>query len=247
MRLDFYHWGYQCPLNDEMLRLLARYADRLELHIHDITGNPGLAMEQRMFFPTLAVAEGRRRYFAPLTVRFLDALCSGLLPEELPYRPKLGRTPVEAAVRPIRRENCTLAGRCTGRERPTGCMKKAGFLQAMGLEVFGFQHLRGTTLLGGAEYVPSLQVPYPIPKDNETAFLTCVYCTDNRYDGKTAPLRTLEAFLSSRYRRVCAVCDEAGIFPNGDLAFFLGNGYRDRGVVSVEPGYCTLHLMEKQI
>ena len=106
-------------------------------------------------------------------------------------------------------------------------------------------HIRGQELLGGAEYLPANCVPYDVPKQEDTAFLTCLYGSDEDYDYKSAPLRTLEEYLAEKYRRILAVSDEKGVFPNGDLSFFLRNGYRDAGVIIQEPGYCTLHLVEK--
>lgn len=36
-------------------------------------------------------------------------------------------------------------------------------------------------------------------------------------------------------------------FPNGYKEFFERNGYSDDGVISVEQGYCELHLMSKEL
>jgi len=38
-----------------------------------------------------------------------------------------------------------------------------------------------------------------------------------------------------------------GVFPNGDMAFFKRNGYSDMGIVAKEEGYCTLHMMSKNL
>lgn len=62
MKLDFYYFSYQCPLNGDMLRLLEPYRDRLDIHTHDIANDFALAREQRMFFPTLTVLDGTRRF-----------------------------------------------------------------------------------------------------------------------------------------------------------------------------------------
>ena len=101
MRLDFYYWAAMCPLNMEMLALLQAYSSRLEIHPYDISRQPDLAGRLRMFYPTLSVVNHRQRYFAPLRREFLERLCQGELPRQVPYRPALGRTPVAGTVLPI--------------------------------------------------------------------------------------------------------------------------------------------------
>ncbi len=36
MKLDFYYFSYQCPLNDDMIRLLNEYKDRIDICLHDM-------------------------------------------------------------------------------------------------------------------------------------------------------------------------------------------------------------------
>lgn len=112
----------------------------------------------------------------------------------------------------------------------------------------GFLHTdeRGN-LLGGAEYLPSMLVPYDIPHSEDAAFITCVYLSDAEYDYKSAPIKALEQYLRKTYARVFAVTDEKGVFPNGDLAFFTRNGYRDNGVIFEDQAYCKLHLVSKDL
>lgn len=75
------------------------------------------------------------------------------------------------------------------------------------------------------------------------AFLTCLYLSSRDYDYKALPLKALENHLKKDY----AVSDELGVFPNGNLEWFLEQGYADEGILSVEPGYCTLHLVCKSL
>ena len=115
-------------------------------------------------------------------------------------------------------------------------------------EPYGFIHKdESGHLIGGAEYLPSIIVPYDILHDVNTAFITCVYMSDSEWDYKTAPLQALEHYLSGQYKKVIAIADENGIFPNGDLKFFLRNGYRDEGIVYEDINYCSLHLVSKQL
>ena len=65
-------------------------------------------------------------------------------------------------------------------------------------------------------------------------------------DAKTAPLQALENHLKDKYKKVIVISDEKGNFPNGDISFFIQNGYLDCGIVLKED-YCVLHLMEKYL
>lgn len=39
MVLDFYYFSYQCPLNDNMIRLLNEYRDKIDINLYDISNN----------------------------------------------------------------------------------------------------------------------------------------------------------------------------------------------------------------
>lgn len=247
MKLDFYYWNYMCPLNHEMIQLLKEYRSQLEISFHDITDNRQLAKEMRMFYPTLTVINETHRHYSPLTRSFLDSLCTGIIPQELPYRPVSGEKEYIGSIVAITPENYSTAGCCTGKNCPENCRKKLSSPQYNHMPVLGFMNTDECGLLGGVEYMPSLLVPYHIPRDQTTAFITCIYLSDPKYDYKSPCLRTLEKYLSGKYQKIIVISDETGVFPNGDLHFFLKNGYGDCGIVAWEKDYCTLHLMEKVI
>ena len=72
MVLDFYYFSYQCPLNDNMIRLLNEYRDKIDINLYDISNNHLLAGEMKMFFPTLIVLDKKKRYYSPLRKSFLE-------------------------------------------------------------------------------------------------------------------------------------------------------------------------------
>ena len=113
-------------------------------------------------------------------------------------------------------------------------------------EVIGFMNVDGNSVLGGAEFYPSLYVPYDIPKAEDIAFITCGYLSDEDYDYKSALLKALENYLSQQYKYVEVITDEIGTFPDGNLDFFKQHAYHDDGV-SFEDAYCKLHLMSKKL
>lgn len=248
MKIDFYYYSIQCPLNETMMQLLDKYKDKLEIHFHDISQESALAKELGMFYPTLTILNGQRRYYSPLRSSFLKQAALGIYPDERPYLPKLSSNAVTKQVVPLTNENIRLACDCCGFPTDTSCAEKERFLRSCGQKIYGFLHTdeRGN-LLGGAEYLPSMLVPYNIPHSEDAAFITCVYLSDAEYDYKSAPIKALEQYLRKTYARVFAVTDEKGVFPNGDLAFFTRNGYRDNGVIFEDQAYCKLHLVSKYL
>lgn len=244
MKVEFYYWGMQCPVNGYSLTLLEQYRDRLDISCSDITGKPELAKSLGMFYPFLTIAQGKR-YFAPLRPAMLDAFVKGELPEERPYRPALSSTAVTGRLEYLTRENLPIACQCTGMD--CGTCGKENWMGQSGENIFGVLNLREDQLLGGAEYLPSLLVPYDMPKGEDIAFLTCLYCSDPAGDYKSAPLAELEMYLRGKYRFLEVVSDELGVFPNGNLSFFMRRGYQYCGLLREEPGYCRLHLLRKEL
>ncbi|MCM1040729.1 MAG: hypothetical protein NC434_15540 [Ruminococcus sp.] len=247
MKIDFYYWNYMCPLNYEMIELLKKYQTQLEIHFHDITNNKQLAKQLRIFYPTLAIINDTYRHYSPITPQFLDSLCAGVIPEDIPYKPNLGEKEFIGKIIPITRKNYSIAGCCTGKNCLENCIRKMSSPLYDQLPILGFMNIDSDILLGGVEYIPSIYVPYDIPGEKTTAFITCVYLSDTQYDYKSPCLRALEEYLSGDYKKILVISDETGIFPNGNLNFFKKNGYDDLGILTCEKNYCTLHLMSKKI
>lgn len=247
LKIDFYYWDMQCPINYEMLRLLEKYNKLFEITFHNVKDNFVIAKQQKLFFPTLTVVDGVKRYFSPISERFLESLLKNQYPVEKPFILKHGREKYTGEIKALTEETIGIAGMCTGRNCSENCQKKHDLLRDYCFDIFGFINVEGEQLLGGVEYVPSMIVPYDVPKDDDVAFLTCVYRSSERYDYKSAPLEALEGYLKGKYSRIISISDENGTFPNGDLKWFLDNGFRDEGVISSEPGYCKLHLVSKNI
>lgn len=247
MKIEFYYWDMQCPINNEMLILLKKYSKYFEITFHNVKDDFEIARQHQLFFPTLTVVDGVNRYFSPISDKFLDSLLNNQYPEEKPFIIKHGREKYTGEIIPLTEKYIEVAGTCTGRNCSISCKKKYVFLKDYGLDILGFINVEGNKLLGGVEYVPSKIVPYDIPKAEDIAFLTCAYLSSDRYDYKSASLKALEEYLKDKYSKIIAISDEVGTFPNGDLKWFLDNGFRDDGVISYEPGYCRLHLVSKII
>lgn len=150
------------------------------------------------------------------------------------------------SIIPLTNRNCHIASQCSGGCNADSSKRKASFLQQSKQEIYGFLNIdKDNHLLGGVEYIPTMLVPYDIPKNKDSAFITCIYNCDNTYDYKSKPLQELENYLCKEYKDIYVISDEDSTFPNGNLEFFIRNGYKDLGVVSEEINYCKLHLLRK--
>lgn len=176
MRLDFYYYSYQCPLNDNMLQLLAKYEDKIDIRYYDISDDFDLAKKMNIFFPTLTVLDAEKRYYSPIYKDFLEQVVAGEYPKEKPYLPVLSNKIVTKHIEPLTENNIFIACDCCANKTENNWCEKVKFLKLHSLEPFGFIHTDDDKrLLGGAEYLPSTVVPYDIPRDKQTAFLTCTY------------------------------------------------------------------------
>lgn len=248
MTLDFYYFSYQCPLNDNMIQLLNEYRDKIEINLYDISNDRLLAREMSIFFPTLIVLDKEKRYYSPLRKNFLDQVINGIYPEEKPFLPTISQTFTREVIEPLYIDKLEIACDCCGDKTRENCEKKTDFLKQYNLDIYGFIHRNmNGELVGGVEYLPANVIPYDIPHDNDTAFLTCAYMTDSIYDYKSAPLMELERYLSCEYKKLIAISDEKGVFPNGDLRFFINNGFEDEGIIFEDENYCRLHIVTKNL
>lgn len=244
MKIDFYYWGSMCPISAEILDVINRYKSKVNTNTYEISNDLSACKNKKIYFPFLTIINDINRYYRPINDKFMEELASGIIPVEKPYIPKLGTESVTKTIKAITKENYNIASQCTSRVNCLGCEMKIKMYDSINEGIYGFMNVNGNSLLGGVEFVPSNLVPYDIPRIGETVFITCIYLSNEDYDYKSAPLMALEDYLKNKYKKVLVISDEIGIFPNGNLDFFLKNNYKDEAIV-FEDDYCKLHLMSK--
>lgn len=248
MKIDFYYWSYQCPINSETLELLDEYKDRFDISTYNIEENFELAKKQRMFFPFLTVVNGKERYKAPINKKLLDKILNGEMHIEKPHVIDFGNKKYKGDIVPLTKDNISsVSKKCTITNCCDSCDKKAIFLSKYCDDIFGYLNTEDGKIIGGVEYIPTNYVPYDIPKSKDYAFITCLYHSSTEYDYKHHPFIELEKYLKNKYKKIYAITDEVGTFPNGDLKWFLEHGFVDEGIVANEENYCNLHLVCKSI
>lgn len=248
MKIDFYYWNYQCPINHENIMLLNEFKSNFEINFYDISTNPQVAKDNNIYFPFLTVFNDTIRWRGPLKKEVIEQIKNGEEISETPYIINFSRQEFYGEIVELNDSNIHLISNgCTMNNCLVSCTKKKEFLSKVCNDFYGYLHLNNGKVVGGAEYIPSLRVPYNIPKDERTAFLTCIYHSSEKFDYKTYPLKKLEQKLSEKYEYIIAISDEHGNFPNGNLEWFLNHGYIDNGIISIEEDYCKLHLVSKEL
>jgi len=123
-------------------------------------------------------------------------------------------------------------------------------LRETGLKNLGYLHFYEGICVGGAEFLPSKEVPYPVPdKRDDNAFLTCSYLSDDKKDYRTHPLeRHIGELPALGFRTLSVAASERVVFPNGPLEWFTRKGFEDKGVLFEEELHeATIHHLQLRL
>lgn len=109
-------------------------------------------------------------------------------------------------------------------------------LDEIGAKNLGYLHVVDGRCVGGAEFLPSTKVPYPIPDKRKTnAFLTCSYLSDGKHDYRSHPLDALTDDLRRQgYDTLSVASSDCLVFPNGPSSWFRAKGFADCGKLASE-------------
>jgi hypothetical protein len=241
--LKFFYFGYQCPHNAYLLARIKTLAWResAPLHIFDLREDASVAEEYEVFVPTMLIVNDDHRWCGPFSKE--DALAM-LNDEELTPRrfPWHGTNElIEGDLVGVTSESVlSTCEPCLGTDDIGLCRGKSEWVHEMleseGVDNLGYLHLVDGQCVGGAEYLPSTMVPYPVPdKRKENAFLTCSYASNGDRDYRTFPLRMLIDDLGKRgYEALSVAAAREGVYPNGPTAWFEHLGFEDKGHLATE-------------
>lgn len=241
--LKFFYLGNQCPHNCYLLARIKTLAwqERVKLHLFDIWNDPGTCEEYRIFSPTMLLVNDRHRLHGPFTAERVLALLSDEDVEPRAYSVAQSDDVVRGDLSPITPESVLATGAtCAGADDSGLCMGKSEWvrevLEATGLKHLGYTHAYNGVCVGGAEFLPSRIVPYPIPdKRDDNAFLTCSYLSDEKKDYRTHPLERLSEDLRDRgFDTLSVAASKDVVFPNGPISWFERKGFIDRGILVTE-------------
>ncbi len=233
MNIDFYYWGDQCPFNSINIKQLNKLQEleNFDINYYDFSSTTELAKDKSFFSPTFTIINNSFRWTGPLWDSDIEKLKMGILPTRFVIDAIDGSVIIEKDLIKLNKLNSIfIKDKCTSSQCEKECLKKSEWLGKLevkyNLDFLGILHVEKNRCIGGAEFIPSLETPYNIPKSDEIAFLTCIYSSDSYFDFKDYPLRELEKLLfEAGFNKLCGIASEYRTFPNGTLNWFLDRGF----------------------
>lgn len=256
IKIDFYYWGDQCPHNSKMRQLLNSFSldQRCTIHLFDISRDHRVAKDLNIFSPNMLVIDNKIRWHGPISKETFESILNGIIPKATPYTVKMSKNIINGDIKDLRPETiidtCML---CSSSKETIYCNEKGNWIKdtmdSSKLIHLGKLHYLNKVCIGGAEFVPSMVVPYPIPRAKDVAFLTCSFTSSEEGDYRSYPLLELERELPKLgFKSIIAVASENTPFPNGPLDWFLDNGYIDLGFIyNEERHFAKMHLVKKDL
>ena len=256
MKIDFYFWGDQCPHNflirDRLKEL--RDNDTYNLNLVDISQDFKIAEDLNIYSPNLIIFDNDYRWNGPITMEIIRDFEKGIKPDRKPYFVEPSRHRITGELKPLTEDTVGDSYKpCAASRGRSCCALKAEWVKSIkdqyGLDSLGYLHYVKGECVGGAEFVPSLIVPYSIPRGQHSAFITCVFVSDEHADYRSHPLEQLEKSLPGMgFNEVLVIASEDVVFPNGPLSWFTQRGYEDQGVVNFEGNdHARMHLLKKKL
>ncbi len=256
IKIDFYYWEDQCPHNYKIRSLLSTLVSdkRCKINLFDISKNHKIAQYLNIFSPNMIVIDDNLRWHGPISMDSLESILNGIIPKVRPYNVKISNNIIIGDIKDLTEETiidtCDL---CSSSKKNVYCNEKGNWIKTLrekyNLPYIGKLHYLNKVCIGGAEFVPSVAVPYPIPKAEDIAFLTCSFASSEDGDYKTYPLQKLEEELPNLgFNSIIVVASENTPFPNGPLDWFLDKGYMDLGFIyNEERHFAKMHLVKKDL
>lgn len=256
-RLQFLHFGMQCPHHERLIQTVteAARATGITPEITDFSGRPDVCAEHNIYSPTLLLVNGKHRWNGPFNRQNVLDLLEDAPPTRPLYAPGTGTVEFAGELVPVGVATIeATCETCFGSSDRSLCRAKSAWvgnvLRRTGLPHLGFLSMDGGRCVGGAEFLPIEEIPYPItggkPGD---AFITCSYATQPDFDFKSQPLRRLLAFLKeSGFRRAFMIASVGVVFPNGPVDWYQARGFNDLGKVAYEEDeHAELHLLRQDL
>ncbi|MCK4257855.1 MAG: hypothetical protein KAX49_02695 [Halanaerobiales bacterium] len=254
-QIDFFYWADQCPYNSIIRKLLIplKNDSQYSIHTYNLSNHPQLAKKLNIYSPTLLVFNNRVRWNGSITKNIIEKISKGDIPERKAYVVNNGKDLISGITKPLTEKTILETYKPCGCSKKSSCIEKAIWIKYLRnkyrIPHLGILHYFQGVCVGGAEFVPSLAVPYSIPKREDIAFLTCSFLSDDKADFRSLPLQALEDELPSYgFKYLIAIASEEVVFPNGTLQWFIDRGYVDLGQIYYEErDFARMHLIKKNL
>jgi len=242
--LKFFFFGYQCPHNAYLLARIKTIAfqESAHLQIHDISNDGPTCEKYRIFSPTMLLVNDKYRWHGPFSRETVLEMLDEDIARPKAYSVRQSDEAVTGELVAITSKSVlSTCQPCIGSDDSGLCWGKSewveSILRSSGRPHIGYLHFHEGKCVGGAEFLPSRMVPYPIPdKMDDDAFLTCSYLSDAKRDFRSHPLAKLEDDLRAwGFRTLSVAASNDVVFPNGPVNWFEKRGFKDKGTLVTEP------------
>jgi hypothetical protein len=257
MNLKFFYFGNQCPHNCYLLARVKTIAwqEHVPLQLFDLTEDPSPCEKYRIFSPNLLIINDKYRLHGPFTKDRVHALLDDENTEPLDCSVRQSDVVVRGDLRPITAQSVlSTSDACAGVDDEGLCRGKSEWvgrvLKENGLKHVGYLHFLDGKCVGGAEFLPSNIVPYPIAdKHPDDAFLTCSYVSNDKKDYRTRPLeRLIEDLKAWTFRTLSVAASVDSVFPNGPTKWFEKKGFEDKGLLIKEEMHgAEIHYLQLRL
>lgn len=225
------------------------------LQLFDITTDHEAARQYQVFSPTMVIVNDKYRWHGPFSKELIVSMLEDEPIEPRAFVVEQSAEEVRGELAPIDVDSVLMTcAPCMNSEDSNFCRGKAEWigerLKETGMADLGFVHIVDGRCVGGAEFLPSTHVPYPIPdKRRDNAFLTCSYVSDDKRDFRGYPLDALMKSLRERgFKTLSTVASTDGVFPNGPVQWFERRGFVDKGfLIREELHRAELHHLQLEL
>ena len=252
--LKFFYFGNQCPHNAYLLARIKTIAwqERIRLHLFDVSKDEETCRKYSIFSPTMILVNDKYRWHGEFSKESILEMLEDEGVDPVAEAISQSDDAVRGNLVPITPDSVLqTCVPCINVEDRGLCLGKSEWVRDMlretGLKNLGYLHFLDGKCVGGAEFLPSKKVPYPIPdKRDDNAYLTCSFVSDDRKDYRTYPLERLKGELrGSGFRTMSVAASEKVVFPNGPTAWFTKRGFVDKGILFEEKMHrATIHFLQ---
>jgi hypothetical protein len=234
--LLYLHYDGQCPWHLWMKKRVENAASELECNVEivDLTRNPEVAEQYRVFFPFMTIIRDEIRTPGPVPARELVRMAREGMESSKTVRKPLKPEGHAQTLFPLTVENVCDTCRLCNYDTAEACKAKREWAclvkKASGTKIIGFISYEGDEPVGAIEFIPAPLVPYPLPeKTRSTAFITCVYSReDDVLDYRGQVLKHLIGHLPTLgYERVQVISGRRTAYPNGPAPLFNRHGFTE--------------------
>ena len=229
MTIHYLHFGPQCPGWAYMGQAAREAAEILgrSYSAHDVRKEPQLALESKLYFPGMIVADGLRIVFPGAGHQIAEVIQRrGPLPGVQDYNqmPHASLDQVEL----LTKDNLDLIqGLCIPKNFAMGWDEKEKWLGGFDEPILGLVGFHEGHPVAVVELIPRKSIPYPVP-EYTGYFITCLYGNqDLKSDFRLSLLtRGYSLLRENGCYGLGVVAGQETPYPNGPAGLLLEAGFR---------------------